>query len=139
VSEHARYNKHRLSDVKTAMQFRRRSYGRYVPWICRKMSSKTFLKPKYIATVISIFSLVAFGFYSNEARKEVYFLCGNYGVGDSLEYVVKQLNTVNLSEYKVENIDQGKRITHSSKLNFHLVSCKIQFTPEEKVVSVSYG
>jgi len=121
------------------MQFRRRSYGRYVPWICRKMSSKTFLKPKYIATVISIFSLVAFGFYSNEARKEVYFLCGNYGVGDSLEYVVKQLNTVNLSEYKVENIDQGKRITHSSKLNFHLVSCKIQFTPEEKVVSVSYG
>lgn len=103
------------------------------------MSSKTFLKPKYIATGISIFMLVVFGFYSNEARKEVYFLCGNYGAGDSLDNVVKQLNTVNLSEYRVENIEQGKRIIHSSKLNFHLVSCNIQFTPEDKVVSVSYG
>ena len=28
MSEHAGYNKHRLSDAKTAMQFRRRSYGR---------------------------------------------------------------------------------------------------------------
>lgn len=102
------------------------------------MSSKTFLKPKYIATVISIFGLVVFGFYSNEARKEVYFFCGNYGAGDSLESVVKQLNTVNLSEYKVENVEQGKRITHSSKLNFHRVSCSIQFTHEDKVVSVSY-
>ena len=103
------------------------------------MRSKPFLKPKYIATVISIFSLVAFGFYSNEARKEVYFLCGNYGAGDALEHVVKQLNTVKLSEYKLEKFEQGKRITHSSKLNFHLVSCNIQFNPEEKVVSVSYG
>lgn len=103
------------------------------------MSSKTFLKPKYTATGISIFMLVVFGFYSNEARKEVYFLCGNYGAGDSLENVVKQLNSVNLSEYRVENIEQGKRIIHSSKLNFHLVSCNIEFTPEDKVVSVSYG
>ncbi len=103
------------------------------------MSSKTLLNPKYIATIISIFILVVFGFYSNEARKEVYFLCGNYGAGDSLENVVKQLNSVNLSEYRVENIEQGKRIIHSSKLNFHLVSCNIQFTPEDKVVSVSYG
>ncbi len=103
------------------------------------MSSKTFLKTKYTATGISIFILVVFAFYSNEAHKEVYFLCGNYRAGDSLENVVKQLNTVNLSEYKVENIEQGKRITHSSKLNFHLVSCNIQFTPEEKVASVSYG
>lgn len=82
---------------------------------------------------------MAFGFYSNEARKEVYFLCGNYGAGDSLEDVVKQLNTINLSEYTVENLEQGKRITHSSKLNFHLISCSIQFAPEEKVVAVSYG
>lgn len=103
------------------------------------MSSKTFFKPQYIATVVSIVSLVAFGFYANEARKEVYFLCGNYGVGDSLEHVIKQLNTVNLSEYKIDSVEQGKRITHSSKLHFHLVSCSIQFTPEEKVVSVSYG
>ncbi len=108
-------------------------------WIRRKMRSKTFFRLKYVATVISIFSLVAFGFYSNEARKEVYFLCGNYGAGDALEHVVKQLDTINLSEYKVENVEQGKRITHSSKLNFHLVSCNIQFNSEEKVVSVSYG
>ena len=103
------------------------------------MNSKTFLEPKFIAAVIFILSLVAFCFYSNEARKEIYFLCGNYGVGDSLEHVVKQLNTVNLSEFRVENVAQGKRITHSSKLNFHLVSCNIQFNHAEKVVAVSHG
>ncbi|MBF7074436.1 hypothetical protein ISG33_13600 [Glaciecola sp. MH2013] len=35
--------------------------------------SKTLLKPKLIAPEICILVLAIFGFFSNEARKEVYF------------------------------------------------------------------
>lgn len=103
------------------------------------MNRRNFLSLKYFAISVFIFGLVALGFFSNEARKEIYFLCGNYAKGDSLESVVRQLNTVKLSEYKIESTEQGKLILHSSKLNLHLVNCNIEFNPEEKIVSVSYG
>ena len=94
---------------------------------------------KFIAAAISVSSLLVFGFYSNEARKEVYYLCGNFNKGTSYSSVIQQLDTINLSEYNVENMDQGKRVTHSSKLNFHLFACSIEFDSQEKVVFVSYG
>ncbi|GAA5188925.1 hypothetical protein GCM10025772_10100 [Ferrimonas gelatinilytica] len=95
------------------------------------------LKVFAVATIIS--SLVTFGFYSNEARKEVYYLCGNLSKDTSYSSVIRQLNTINLSEYRVEELWQGKRIIHSSKLNFHLFRCNIEFNTEEKVTSVSYN
>ncbi|PKM20015.1 MAG: hypothetical protein CVV11_00425 [Gammaproteobacteria bacterium HGW-Gammaproteobacteria-15] len=97
------------------------------------------LKLKFITAAICIFCLLVFGFYANEARKEVYYLCGNVSKGTAYSSVVRQLNTVNLSEYKVENLQQGKRVVHSSALHFHLLSCDIEFNPQEKVVSVLYG
>lgn len=97
------------------------------------------LKLKLIAAAISILGLLVFGFFANEARKEVYYLCGNVSKGMAYASVIRQLNTVNLSEYKVQNLQQGKRVIHSSALHFHLLSCNIEFNPQEKVVSVSYG
>ncbi|MDP2713386.1 hypothetical protein [Rheinheimera sp.] len=97
------------------------------------------LKLKFIVLLISILGLLVFAFYANEARKEVYYLCGNVSKGTAYSSVIRQLNTVNLSEYKVENLQQGKRVIHSSALHFHLLSCNIEFNPQEKVVSVSYG
>jgi hypothetical protein len=96
-------------------------------------------KLKFIALSISILGLVVFGFYANEARKEIYYLCGSFGKGTAYSSIIQQLNTVNLSEYKVENLQQGKRVIHSSALHFHLLSCDIEFNPQEKVVAVSYG
>jgi hypothetical protein len=97
------------------------------------------LKLKLIAAAISILGLVVFGFFANEARKEIYSLCGNFSKGTAYSSVIRQLNTINLSEYKVEPMQQGKRVIHSSVLHFHLLSCDIEFNPQEKVVSVSYG
>lgn len=97
------------------------------------------LKLKFIAAAISVLGLLIFGFFANEARKEVYYLCGNFSKGTSYSSVIRQLNTVNLSEYKVENLPQGKRVIHSSALHFHLLSCDIEFNQQEKVVAVSYG
>ena len=62
------------------------------------------LKLKLIASVISILGLLVFGFFASEARKEVYYLCGNFNKGTAYSSVIRQLNTVNLSEYKVEKI-----------------------------------
>lgn len=103
------------------------------------MDNKIFPILKFIAAAIIICGLVVFSFFSNEARKEVYYLCGNFGTGTSYSNVIRQLDTINLSEYKVVHMEQGKRVIHSSKLNFHLTSCNIDFNPQEEVVSVSYG
>ncbi|MDR6982959.1 hypothetical protein J2X32_001577 [Rheinheimera pacifica] len=97
------------------------------------------LKLKFIAAAISILGLLVFAFFANEARKEVYYLCGNVSKGTAYSSVIRQLDTVNLSEYKVENLPQGIRVSHSSVLHFHLLSCDIEFNPQEKVVSVLYG
>jgi hypothetical protein len=97
------------------------------------------LKLKLIAAAISILGLLVFAFFANEARKEVYYLCGNFSKGTAYASVIRQLNTVNLSKYKVQNLQQGKRVIHSSALHFHLLNCDIEFNPQEKVVSVSYG
>ncbi|KUM51546.1 hypothetical protein AR688_00380 [Rheinheimera sp. EpRS3] len=96
-------------------------------------------KLKFIAAAITISGLLVFGFFANEARKEVYYLCGNFSKGTVYSSVIRQLNTVNLSEYRVENLPQGKRIIHSSVLHFHLLSCDIEFNQQEKVISVLYG
>ena len=103
------------------------------------MNSKTFLAPKFIAVAISILAVIVFGFFSNEARKEVYFLCGNFKQGVTYSSVIKQLETSNLSSYKIETTEMGKRIVHSSSLHFHLLRCNINFNPQEVVISASYG
>lgn len=96
------------------------------------------LKFKPTTTVISLISLLVLAFYANEARKEIYYLCANFSTGTAYSSVTRQLDTINLSEYKVEALPQGKRIRHSSKLNLHLISCDISFDSEEKVISVLY-
>lgn len=97
------------------------------------------LKLKFIAPAIGVLGLLVFGFYANEARKEVYYLCGNFSKGTVYSSVTRQLDTINLSQYKVENLQQGKRVIHSSALHFHLLSCDIEFNSQDKVVSVLYG
>ena len=105
----------------------------------KNLSNKDMFILRFLVAAISVSSLVIWWVYFNEARKEVYYLCGNFSKGNSYSSVIRQLNTINLSEYKLENTAQGKRATHSSKFNFHLFTCTIEFNAQEKVVSVSYG
>ena len=71
--------------------------------------------------------------FALSARNEIYYLCGNFKSGVSYTSVVRQLDTANLSGYKIEKSEQGKRITYSSMLHLNLVRCEITFAEDEKV------
>jgi hypothetical protein len=73
--------------------------------------------------------------YWNEARKEVVYLCGNFVKDVSQSSVLKQLDTGNFLQYRLETVSTGSRITVDSRLNFRLYQCIVEFDPEGKVVS----
>ena len=79
-----------------------------------------------------------FAFFALSARSEIYFLCGNFKSGVSYSSVVRQLDTANLSDYKIEGSEQGKRVTFSSALHLHLVRCEITFAQDETVSHAIY-
>jgi hypothetical protein len=100
----------------------------------------TFLsKPVIIAVSISLVALVVFAFVFNEARKEVYFLCGNFKEGVTQESVIRQLNTASFSAFSESSLESGTQIVHSSALNFHLFRCNIELTRDGLVRSAIYG
>jgi hypothetical protein len=92
-----------------------------------------------ILVLISVCAvLVSFIFISNEARKEIYYLCGNFNKGVSYLNVTRQLDTVSLSRYKIQALGIDKQIVHSSNLNFHFFKCTINFDTNGKVISALY-
>lgn len=91
-----------------------------------------------LTALLSIVGLMILGFYCNEARKEVYFLCGNFKQGVSYSSVIRQLDTIHLSVYTIKILPQGKRIVHSSWLNLHQVKCNTNFNNDDLVVSAFY-
>jgi hypothetical protein len=103
------------------------------------MKNTRLLKPVTIAATIGLMAVAVFAFVFNEARKEVYFLCGNFKEGVSHKSVIRQLETANLSGYSQYHLDSGARIVHSSSLNFHLFRCSIEFNRDGFVMSAAYG
>jgi hypothetical protein len=79
-----------------------------------------------------------YAFFALSARNEIYYLCGNFKSGVSYSRVVRQLDTANLSDYKIEETEQGKRVTYSSVLHLNLVRCEITFAEDEKVSHAIY-
>jgi hypothetical protein len=77
-------------------------------------------------------------FFALSARNEIFYLCGNFKLGVSYSSVIRQLDTANLSDYKVEKSEQSKRVTHSSALHLNAVHCEITFTEDEKVSHAIY-
>ena len=84
-------------------------------------------------TAISVLLLGVYTFFALAARDEIYYLCGNFKAGVSHSSVLRQLETVNLSAYRVENSEQGERIIHSSALHCNLLRCEITFDQDRKV------
>ena len=82
--------------------------------------------------------LVSFIFISNEARKEIYYLCGNFNKGVSYSNVTRQLDTISLSRYKINDLGINKQIVQSSNINFHFFKCTINFDKNGKVISAVY-
>lgn len=77
-------------------------------------------------SALVVLLVVTIAVYSNEARKEIYFLCGNFSQGVSEASVLKQLSTVNLSQFKVVDTASGRRIELKSTINFGLYKCIIE-------------
>lgn len=53
-------------------------------------------------------------FYTNEARKEVVFLCGNFTPGVSEASVLTQLETINFSRYEVVKAANASAVIHTA-------------------------
>ena len=89
------------------------------------------LKPLVVGLLLLLLGFYAF--FSLSARNEIYYLCGNFKSGVSYSSVLRQLDTANLSDYKIEKSEQGNRVTYSSALHLNLVRCEITFAEDEKV------
>ena len=59
-------------------------------------------------TAIGVLLLGIYTFFAAAARDDIYYLCGNFKAGVSHSSVLRQLETVNLSAYRVENSEQAR-------------------------------
>ncbi len=110
-------------------------------WENRNIATDTLLRSSNLKPlVVGLFLLLIgiYAFFALSARNEIYYLCGNFKSGVSYSSVVRQLDTANLSDYKVEETEQGKRVTYSSALHLNLVRCEITFAEDEKVNQAIY-
>ena len=90
-------------------------------------------KTALVLVVLLLLLVGIYTFFALSARNEIYYLCGNFKSGVSYSSVARQLDTANLSGYKIEKSEQGKRVTYSSMLHLNLVRCEITFAEDEKV------
>jgi hypothetical protein len=93
---------------------------------------------KYAVSTALVVSILIYGFFVNEARKEVFYLCGNFASGVSMKSVTRQLDTATFSDYKVKKNGEGEAILFSSALNFRVFQCSIQFNQERVVTHAAY-
>ena len=96
------------------------------------------MKTTLVSVALLLLLAGTYTFFTLAARNEIYYLCGNFKTGVSYSSVVKQLETANLSYYKFEKSEQGKRVIHSSALHLNLVRCEITFAEDEKVSHAIY-
>jgi hypothetical protein len=118
--------------VKKSMGVRESSYS----LLELNQSRWSSLKPLLVGLLL--FLLAIYVFFALSARNEIYYLCGNFKSGIYYSSVVRQLDTTNLSNYKIEKSEQGKRVTHSSALHLNLVRCEITFDEDKKVSHAIY-
>lgn len=96
------------------------------------------MKTTLVSVGLLLLLVGTYTFFALAARNEIYYLCGNFKTGVSYSSVVKQLETANLSYYKLEKSEQGIRVIHSSALHLNLVRCEITFAEDEKVSHAIY-
>ena len=95
-------------------------------------------KTALVLVVLLLLLVGIYTFFALSARNEIYYLCGNFKSGVSYSSVARQLDTANLSDYRIEKFEQGKRVTQSSALHLNLVRCEITFAEDEKVSHAIY-
>lgn len=82
----------------------------------------TLLAAKIAAGAVGVLALLALAFVWNEARDEVFYLCGNFAPGVTEQSVMTQLDTANLLQVeRSENV-----ITVDSLFTLGLHTCVIE-------------
>ena len=82
---------------------------------------------------VTVIAALVAGFYWNEARKEIVFLCGNFDKGISEQSVTRQLDTGNFIRYHTQKTPSGKRIVVDSAYNLSMYKCIIDVDKDGKV------
>jgi len=96
------------------------------------------LKTTLVSVGLLLLLVGTYTYFALSARNEIYYLCGNFTSGVSHSSVVRQLETANLSDYKSETSEQGKRVIQSSALHLNLVRCEITFAEDNTVSRAIY-
>ena len=81
--------------------------------------------------------MIVIGFVWNEARKEIVFLCSNFGPGTTEESVITQLNTGSFLRYQRETLSGGNRIYVDSAFNFGRYRCVVELDQDLIVIGAN--
>lgn len=73
----------------------------------------------------------------NEARKEIVFLCSNFGPGVTEQSVVRQLDTGVFLRYEKEALPTTHRIVVDSPYNLGLYRCVVELDQNHLVIAAS--
>lgn len=78
------------------------------------------------------------GLVWNEARKEIFYLCGNFAPGTTEESVIRQLETGSFLRYTIE-VSDTRRITVDSAYNVGVYTCVVELDQDSVVVNASFN
>lgn len=84
-----------------------------------------------------LFALIVIGFVWNEARKEIIFLCSNFGAGTTEQSVITQLNTGSFLRYQKETHSGRNRIYVDSAFNFGRYKCVVELDQSLIVIAAN--
>ena len=84
--------------------------------------------------LVLLLLLIGGGFVWNEARKEVVYLCGNFGAGVRQDSVLRQLGTGEFLRFQIDGSAEGSRIVVDSAYNLSMFRCEIDLDANGRVV-----
>jgi hypothetical protein len=86
-----------------------------------------------VMTIVLVLIIGAAAFVWNEARKEIVFLCGNFGPGVSKQSVLRQLETGHFLRYRLQPGADGERIVADSRWNLGRYRCTVTLDDRDTV------
>lgn len=91
-----------------------------------------------IAILLVVAVLAVSGFFWNEARKEIFYLCGNFAPGTTATSVHRQLATGSFLQARTTELPTGSRIVVDSWYNLRMSACSIEVDADGYVTSATF-
>ena len=101
-------------------------------WLANSKARKGLVSLSALAAVATAV------FVGNEARKEIFYLCGNFAPGVNEASVREQLDTGDFLQYRASQTPTGSRITVDSWYNLRISTCTIEIDADGYVMSATY-